>query len=65
MKTKSKTEKTMSEVSKGYEAFIKEKELKSNGPELFTKVIKKAITTKAKRHLQNNLKHFILPVSIH
>ena len=44
---KKKKEKTpMEELTKGYEDFIKGKELNPKGKELFEKVIKKATTTK-------------------
>jgi len=46
---KNKKEKSMAEVSAGYEDFIKKQELKYNGDKLFNKVIKKAATPKPKK----------------
>ena len=44
-----KKNKSMNEVSKSYETFIKGKELNSNGAELFNKVIKKTVKPKTKQ----------------
>jgi len=46
---KNKKNRTMMDVTKGYEAFIKRKELNSNGTELFNKVLRKAATPKPKQ----------------
>ncbi len=37
---------SMVEITKGYEKFIKEKEVSNNGRELFDKVIKKSVKPK-------------------
>lgn len=41
--------KTMIEITKGYEAFVKGKEIIVNKPKLFEKVIKKAVAPKKQR----------------
>jgi len=46
----------MAEVSKGYEEFIKGKELNPNGLELFNEVIKKASILKPKPKKQHGSK---------
>lgn len=46
MKSIQKKDKTMNEVTKGYEEFMKGKELTENGRELFSKAIKKATKIK-------------------
>lgn len=43
MAKKKKSEKTMAEVSKGYEAFIRDKEITTNGKVLFNKILKTAV----------------------
>jgi hypothetical protein len=44
-----KKDKTMLEVTKGYEDFIKGKETNKNGQMIFNKVIKKAAKPKTKK----------------
>lgn len=46
---KNKKQKTMLEVSKGYEDFIERQELKYNGKDKFEKTLKKAAKTKSKQ----------------
>jgi len=46
MAKKKKKDRTMEEVTVGYEEFMKGKELNHNGFSLFEKTIKKAATTK-------------------
>ena len=45
-KKKKKERKSIDELTKGYEDFIKGKETNANGRELFEKTIKKAATVK-------------------
>jgi hypothetical protein len=49
MKLKDKNKKTMDEVSKGYEEFIKKQKLKYNGKEEFETTLKKAVKIKPKK----------------
>ncbi len=49
MKSKKKEKLTMVEVTKGYEVFIKRKEVNNNSKELFNRVIEKAAKTKTKK----------------
>jgi hypothetical protein len=44
-----KKNKTMDEVSKGYETFIKGKEINPNNGDLFEALLKKAVNTKPEK----------------
>ena len=46
MKNEKKQKTTMEKLTEGYEKFIKDKEIRENGRELFSKAIKKATKVK-------------------